>query len=74
MKPPVDIVDRTTVMEVNGDTCDACPHHARVQASFYVQMPSGHTLTYCGHHGVEFWDELTRQGATVLDLRHMTEP
>lgn len=56
---------------VDSDECDACGEQAHVQAFLYAEMPSGHTLSYCGNHGTRYLDELIRQGATVIDMRHL---
>ena len=37
----------------------------------YAEMPSGHSLAYCAHHGTEYIDALIAQHATIVDLRHM---
>lgn len=58
---------------VDTDECDACTD-AHVQAFLYAEMPSGHTLSYCGNHGTRYLDGLTRQGAKIIDLRHLIEP
>lgn len=58
------------VIEVAVDECDACPAEAHVKAYVYAQMPSGHTLSYCSHHGSEYLPELTRQATILVDLRH----
>lgn len=60
-----------TVVEVDGDRCDACPASAMVEAFVFVEMPSGHPLAYCAHHGTLFMAELIRQHATVVDMRHL---
>lgn len=48
--------------------CDAkrCRHRSYV----FATMPSGNALSFCGHHGVEYTDELRRQGAVVKDYRY----
>ncbi|WP_420112741.1 DUF7455 domain-containing protein [Pseudactinotalea sp.] len=59
------------VVEVAADECDACPTSAHVRAFLYAEMPSGHSLAYCAHHGTEYIDALIAQHATIVDLRHM---
>lgn len=68
---PVDVVDRhrITVVEVDADRCDARECGAR--AFVYAEMPSGNSLSFCGHHGGEYLEGLAAQGATVIDLRHL---
>lgn len=70
--PPVDVVDRnqTTVVEVDTDTCDACPADAHVKAFVFAQLPSGRSLAYCGSHGARHMDALILAGATIIDRRH----
>ena len=70
-KAPVDIVDRARpiVIEVDADRCDGRRCGAR--AYVYAEMPSGHTVSFCGHHGTEYMAGLLDQGATVIDLRHL---
>lgn len=70
--PPTDIVDRhrAAIIEVDSDTCDACPADAKVQASVYIRMPSGGTVTMCGHHGERHRDALVAQGAEIIDMSH----
>ena len=64
------IVDAITV---DVDECDSCTD-AHAQAYLYAEMPSGHTLSYCGNHGTRYLDGLIRQGAKIIDLRHLIEP
>ena len=63
--PPVDIVDRVKVVEVEDDWCDTCGSRAYV----YAKMPSGRTVTYCAHHGTVYWDRLNAQASIVIDHR-----
>lgn len=62
------------VITVDTDECDACPSGAHVRAFLYAEMQSGHTLSYCGNHGTRYLDGLIRQGAKIIDLRHLIEP
>lgn len=74
--PPTDIVDthpHTTIIEINDDYCDACGT-ARVPAKLYAQLPNQHTLAFCGHHGTQHLTALQAKGATIIDLRHTTDP
>ena len=66
--PPMDVVDRgrATVVEVPNELCDTCGHHAYVHA----MMRNG-PVSYCAHHGTEYWDTLTRDAITLVDLRHV---
>lgn len=68
-QPPVDIVDRVgaTVIEVDGDTCDARDCNAR--AFVYVRMLHG-SLSFCGHHGTEYMPGLSRVALLIIDHRH----
>ena len=63
-----------TVVEVAGDTCDACPAVAQVHAYLYVELPSGRSLSLCAHHGTRHYDALILAGATIIDLRHLVQP
>lgn len=58
------------VISVDTDECDACTD-AHSRAFLYAEMPSGHTLAYCGSHGTRYLDALIRQGAKVIDMRHL---
>lgn len=58
-------------ISVDRDECDACGDAAHVQAYLYAEMPSGHTLSYCGSHGTRYLDGLIKQGAKIVDLRHL---
>lgn len=58
------------VVTVDVDECDACPSSAHVKSYIYAQMPSGHSVSYCCHHGTAYLAELTRQASTIVDLRH----
>lgn len=70
---PTDIVDRdrTTVVEVAADRCDA--KGCGAQAFVYATYPTG-SLAYCGHHGTENIEGLRRTALKVIDLRHLIEP
>lgn len=59
------------VIHVADDYCDACTAEARVQAFVYADHPDWPaSIGYCGHHGTEYLPELTRTGATIIDMRH----
>lgn len=58
------------VVEVTQDTCDACPAIAHVKAYVFALMPSGHSVSYCSHHGSIYFPELARQADTLIDLRY----
>lgn len=47
--------------------CDAkdCRHRSYV----FALLTTGHELSYCGHHGPLYWDQLNRIGL-VEDHRH----
>lgn len=64
----------STVVEVAADECDACDSAAHVQAYAYIRMPSGRSLSMCGHHWHEHADALTEQGATCVDMTHLLHP
>lgn len=59
-----------TTVNVAADTCDACGAHAYLYAE-HDDWPIG--LAYCAHHGTEYLPELTRCGATVIDLRRTVQ-
>lgn len=61
------------VVEVDTDTCDACPSVAHVKAYVYAQMPSGLTVSYCGSHGTKYFTELAQQAVKIIDLRYLIE-
>lgn len=63
--PPVDVVDRHRTVEVPTDTCDACG----VPAFVYVQLRTGGTLAYCGHHGTEYMPRLVEVALVIIDHR-----
>lgn len=65
---PVDVVDRARVIEVDADTCDRCGHRAYV----YAELVTG-TLSYCAHHGTEYYSGLLAAGAVIVDLRHQVQ-
>jgi hypothetical protein len=44
--------------------CDRCGAHAQVVAVF----PDGNNLMFCGHHALEYADELDRCGAVIIPL------
>lgn len=59
------------VIEIDRDTCDACPHDAHVQASIYVDHEDWPTpMAYCNHHGTKYLPELHRIGAKVINMSH----
>ena len=57
-------------IQVDTDTCDACPAIAHVRAYVYAEMPSGLTLAFCGSHGRRHTPALLAQGATIIDLSY----
>lgn len=59
-----------TVIEVDTDRCDACPHDAHVEAFVYATFTTG-SLALCGHCATDGWDELNRQALTVIDRRYL---
>ena len=65
---PLDIVDRLKVIEVADDLCDA--KNCGAKSYVFAQMPNGHSVSYCGHHGTEYWAGLNRTATVVIDLRH----
>lgn len=52
-----------------GETCDRCGTFVR--AWVFVDMPSGGSLSYCGHCGTRFWVALNEQAVAVHDFRYM---
>jgi len=68
---PIDIVDRgkVTVVEVADDRCDA--KECGSKAYVFVELRNGYTLSFCGHHGTEYWDNLVMQSARIIDQRHL---
>lgn len=58
------------VVQVDADLCDTCGCRAFV----YVELATGGSLAYCGHHGAEYIPRLNEIGATVIDLRHAVHP
>jgi hypothetical protein len=72
--PPVDIVDRhhVKVVEVLGDTCDACPAIAKVQAYVYAELTTG-SVSYCAHHGTLFLPGLKAIALVLIDRRDELE-
>lgn len=56
------------VIEVDADTCDRCGPN--VNAYLYAKLRTG-TLAYCAHCGTRFLPELERQGARIIDMRHL---
>lgn len=67
---PTDIVDRdrTTVVDVAADRCDA--KGCGAQAFVYATYPTG-SLAYCGHHGTEYLPRLYETAVTVIDQRFL---
>lgn len=64
----------TTVGDA-GDTCDACPAEAQVQAYVYAEHPDwAASLAYCAHHGTQYMVELIACHADIVDLRHLVTP
>ena len=59
--------DAGPVVEVSTDRCDA--RDCDAQAYVYAKLPTG-SLSYCGHHGTEYWERLQLQSIVVIDLRH----
>lgn len=60
------------VVEVDSDICDECTHKAKVAAFLYARNPAWPaSLAFCAHHGTENYAALIRQGATVVDMRHL---
>lgn len=55
---------------VDTDECDACTADAHVKSYVFAKMPSGRTVSYCYHHGTEYFTELARQADTLIDLRY----
>lgn len=54
---------------IEPEGCDKCG--PGVRAFVYVEMGSGLPLTYCGHCGTLYWDEIHKQGGRVaVDMRH----
>ena len=68
MDAPTDIVDRARVVEVDYDLCDA--KNCGAKSYVFAQMPNGYSISFCGHHGTEYWDGLNRTAVVVIDLRH----
>lgn len=63
------------VIDNTGDTCDACPAEAQVQAYVYAEHPDWSApLAYCSHHGTQYMAELIACRATIVDLRHLVQP
>ena len=44
------------------DTCDRCGANAK----FTVLLPSGGSLSFCGHHQAEYQEALTKAGAVIV--------
>lgn len=51
------------------DTCDRCGPSAK--ATFWVEMQDGRELTYCGHHGSKYKQELVKLARVVHDLTYV---
>lgn len=68
----MDTSPRLTCIEVADDLCDAkdCGSKSYV----FALMPNGYSVSYCGHHGTEYWDGLNRTATTIIDLRHTIQP
>lgn len=53
------------VVELASETCDRCGAKAFV----FAQLAHG-AVSFCGHHGTEYWARLIEQAVVVVDMRH----
>lgn len=59
-------VSGAKVVEVATDRCDAKDCNA--QAYVYARLTTG-TLSFCGHHGTEYWAGLASVAVVLIDQR-----
>lgn len=46
-----------------------CAPRCGVRSYVFALMHNGHVVTFCGHHGTLYWDNLERQAVEIDDRR-----